>query len=490
MALYRDVGHGLRKAQQTVNFALVADYLLHSDHWDMMFMEHLMSGITMHKPLVPPRVVLTLGNGSDFWALRAAQEWPQCRITAHSLFGVYKDGMSNLIRSRGFADRVTYVRGDPSKELRLDYLNDTFDMVRLSYCSLHLAETEWYMFLQEVNRVLKPGGVLEVIDEDLLFPGHKPKLNGSAPPAQRRRRESSVVSSLSPTLNSRFMRTPDTSSVDVKTPPWHMNGSEDLRSSLQDAIETVNHSRLARAWHEMLTSRWISASITSVLPFYLSAIFHSFRALPALEILTGPSSLSTFPSQQIEQLLDPEPFRHLRHATVKDYTESSVTWLPKNEAPPHFIPSHASVHLARMVAIVTSCKEAIWGSYNKLFCEDLRSRRPNDASGRTNKFTMREEFENCWFNWACDMRSQIDMAGKVKEPGTDSDLDRCVKCAKNVQRERDLIGIASPQIEKPEVIRCVRGFVAWKSSGSAPVANAGAGLPGMGRRSVFSSMTH
>jgi hypothetical protein len=295
---------------------------------------------------------------------------------------------------------------------------------------------------------LKPGGVLEVclgiccfgntptqklvgcqvIDEDLLFPGHKPKLNGSVPPAQRRRRESSVVSSLSPTLNSRFMRTPDTSSVDVKTSLCtsmrtlatssvdvktsslytsmladsqdDMNDSEDLRSSLQDAIETVNHSRLARAWHEMLTSRWISASITSVLPFYLSAIFHSFRALPALEIFTNPSSLSTFPSQQIEQLLDPGPFRHLRHATVKDYTESSVTWLPKNEAPPHFIPSHASVHLARMVAIVTSCKEAIWGSYNKLFCEDLRSRRPNDASGRTNKFTMREEFENCWFNWA------------------------------------------------------------------------------------------
>jgi hypothetical protein len=44
----------------------------------MMFMEHLMSGITMHKPLVPPRVVLTLGNGSDFWALRAAEEWPVC----------------------------------------------------------------------------------------------------------------------------------------------------------------------------------------------------------------------------------------------------------------------------------------------------------------------------------------------------------------------------------------------------------------------------
>jgi hypothetical protein len=43
-----------------------------------MFMERLVGGITMHKPLVPPAVVLTLGNGFDFWAIRAAQEWPVC----------------------------------------------------------------------------------------------------------------------------------------------------------------------------------------------------------------------------------------------------------------------------------------------------------------------------------------------------------------------------------------------------------------------------
>jgi hypothetical protein len=41
-------------------------------------MERLMGGITMHKPLVAPTVVLALGNGSDYWAIRAAQEWPVC----------------------------------------------------------------------------------------------------------------------------------------------------------------------------------------------------------------------------------------------------------------------------------------------------------------------------------------------------------------------------------------------------------------------------
>jgi len=251
----------------------------------------------------------------------------------------------------------------------------------------------------------------QVIDEDLLFPGHSPKFNGNKDTSlvQRRRCESSVVPPLSARPDSRFMRAPDTRSVNVKTSslcnPAHTDSqydirdSEDLPSSLRDAIDIVDHSRLTRAWHEMLSSRWISPSITSVLPFYLSAIFHSFRALPALKILAGPSSLSPFPSQRFQQLLDPEPFRHLRHATVKDDAESFVTWLPKNEAPPHFIPSRASMHLARMVAIMASCKEAIWGAYNKLYCEDSRPPRPNDASGRTNVFTMREEFEHHWLKW-------------------------------------------------------------------------------------------
>ena len=249
----------------------------------------------------------------------------------------------------------------------------------------------------------------QVIDEDLLFPDHGLKFVANVPPVRRRRREYGVqvVPPLSAGPDSRFMHAPSTRSVNLKTPLYNpvransqydMNGSEDFLSSLS-VSEIVDHSRLTRAWHEMLTSRWISASITSVLPFYLSAIFQNFRALPALEILTGPSSLSPISSQQFQQFLDPEPFRHLRHATVKDDAESSVTWLPKNEAPPHFIPSQASMHLARMVAIVASCKEAIWGVYNKLYCEEPRPPRPNDAFGITNVWTMREEFEYSWLKW-------------------------------------------------------------------------------------------
>lgn len=51
----------------------------------------------------------------------------------------------------------------------------------------------------------------------------------------------------------------------------------------------------------------------------------------------------------------------------------------------------------------------------------------------------------------------------------DSDGGRWLKGIRDVQSEIDLL--ASPHPEKPEVIRCVRGFVAWKISGSVPEAN-------------------
>ena len=253
----------------------------------------------------------------------------------------------------------------------------------------------------------------QVIDEDLLFPGHKPPPLDVMPSAQHCRPPSKPVPLPDTRTDSQFLRAPDTRSINAPNHPppsplssvhshnqddW--NRSEADLSSLQYAIDPVDHSKLTRAWHEMLTSRWISPSITSVLPFYLSAIFEDFRALPALEILIGPSSplcpchVSSGTSQQ---MIDPEPFRHLAHATVKEDAESSTTWMPAKEAPPHLMPAHAPMHLARMVAIVMSCKDAIWDTYNKLYGNDFKQ--PRDGPGKPSIHLVREDFESHWLNW-------------------------------------------------------------------------------------------
>jgi hypothetical protein len=229
---------------------------------------------------------------------------------------------------------------------------------------------------------------------------------------QQRRHEFGFLPPLSVGPDLRFMRASDSPSVDVKTivpsslcnhthddsqDDW--NRSEGSLPSLQQATDLIDHSRLARAWDKMLSSRFITAKITSVVPLYLSAIFQTFRALPALEINNDSGSYYPFSSERSLDMFDPEPFRHLGHATVKDDAETSVTWMPASEAPSHFIHSQAPMHLARMAAIVTSCKEAIWDAYNKLYCQDHRSPRPNDVLGKTNVHTMREEFEQSWLNW-------------------------------------------------------------------------------------------
>jgi hypothetical protein len=56
-------------------------------------------------------------------------------------------------------------------------------------------------------------------------------------------------------------------------------------------------------------------------------------------------------------------------------------------------------------------------------------------------------------------------------PEPDSDSGRWLKGVNDVRGEKDLIGLASPHPEKPEVVRCVRGFVAWKFGGPVPGAN-------------------
>ena len=53
-------------------------------------------------------------------------------------------------------------------------------------------------------------------------------------------------------------------------------------------------------------------------------------------------------------------------------------------------------------------------------------------------------------------------------PEPDSENGRWLRGVKDVQSEKDFISITSPHPEKPEVVRCVRGFVAWKFSGDIP----------------------
>jgi Methyltransferase domain len=52
----------------------------------------------------------------------------------------------------------------------LPFADGVFDFVRMANISLHIPHSRWTKVLEEVYRVLRPAGVLEIIDDELLWP--------------------------------------------------------------------------------------------------------------------------------------------------------------------------------------------------------------------------------------------------------------------------------------------------------------------------------
>jgi hypothetical protein len=63
------------------------------------------------------------------------------------------------------------------------------------------------------------------------------------------------------------------------------------------------------------------------------------------------------------------------------------------------------MHLAKAVQKVVACKEAIWIEYDKLFRDTLGRVRPgltvrkNSSDEEAEAKSLREEFEQEWYNW-------------------------------------------------------------------------------------------
>ncbi|TFY81223.1 hypothetical protein EWM64_g2789 [Hericium alpestre] len=202
----------------------------------------------------------------------------------------------------------------------------------------------------------------------------------------------------------------------------------------------LDHSKLKAAWEEMLSERFLTSQVTSVLPLYLSTIFQDYRAIPSLDILLPPRGSSVAPlsnsgcrrfsddgsASAVEQLVNPMLYRHLGQATVKEEPDTSSVFTG-SDAPYQFMSSWAPMHLARMVAMIKSCKENIWMTYEKLYGEgpavvdneEVRVRQKEQPKGpqpgeelkpveekpktipkdKNDKTTTRDDFETAWFNW-------------------------------------------------------------------------------------------
>ncbi|KAI0073958.1 S-adenosyl-L-methionine-dependent methyltransferase [Panus rudis PR-1116 ss-1] len=119
-----------------------------------------------------PTNVLDLGCGEGYWAAHTALAWKEygTRVTAFDLVdpgSTLRPILEDL--DPEVAGRIRWETGN-FVSCNLPYKSGTFDFVRMANLSLAIPHERWPSLLQDVRRVLKWGGRLEIIDDQLFFP--------------------------------------------------------------------------------------------------------------------------------------------------------------------------------------------------------------------------------------------------------------------------------------------------------------------------------
>jgi SAM-dependent methyltransferase len=134
-----------------------------------------------------PAVVLDLGCGDGTWLLEAAQCWKNTRFYGLDLQKLHPSPHQLEAALGELAENIKFTYYNFLLD-KLPYLDEKFDLVRMANLKWAIPEDkvcavvhgllsraknhslQWDFVLQEVNRVLRRGGWVEIIDDDFLLP--------------------------------------------------------------------------------------------------------------------------------------------------------------------------------------------------------------------------------------------------------------------------------------------------------------------------------
>ncbi|TBU42365.1 hypothetical protein BD309DRAFT_963122 [Dichomitus squalens] len=433
--------------------------LLVGDDWTCMFLKRISQGVTMHQFDVPPATALDLGCGSGLWCIEAAKQWPDTKIVGFDVRTIQPDlGQISLgIEYRDLARRVQWVHGDFLEPLPFE--SNHFDLVRICCVGLWVPEDSWQELLEECSRVLAPGGILEIIEEDLLFPAGRTRRQDADSSSRlrasstgghlsgERLRSDSIASRLttltmqtSPTVHTLASsassssllltteRTSNSTSLDTLASSFSsrlrsLSGSGSGSGSAllaPDAAFRQDHARLRNAWEEMLDERFLSHKLLNVLQFYLSSAFSSVHAHPTMYVLLPPPSHARDDRERATAEHEHEPEHGWEGDDLTMWLDEMRAYMVKLNGDPEYrktangnasrawpksatVASYNTLHLSRQVGLIGACKEALWEAYRTLEVGGGDWGPGNDPP----RDDLREEFERDWECWEEDMKDRM-----------------------------------------------------------------------------------
>ncbi|CDS13309.1 hypothetical protein LRAMOSA05487 [Lichtheimia ramosa] len=135
---------------------------LNSEHFAIkaLFSSNILPNVEQRLP--SNANILDIGCGSGSWVMEVAIEHPNAHVTGIDM----ADMFPTTIRPENVTFQLCNILDG------LPYEDNTFDFVHMRQLIVALRAKEWPVVLNEIYRVLKPGGLVQLVESDFTEAGH------------------------------------------------------------------------------------------------------------------------------------------------------------------------------------------------------------------------------------------------------------------------------------------------------------------------------
>jgi ubiquinone/menaquinone biosynthesis C-methylase UbiE len=127
--------------------------------------------------------VLEVGCGAAEWMIEAAQTYPEMTVVGIDINRVMIEHSRRQVQTRGLQARVEFHVMDALRAL--EFPENSFDLVNLRFGVSFVRTREWPPLLSEMQRVVRPGGVVRLTECEIGTYGTSHALTALQEPGMR-----------------------------------------------------------------------------------------------------------------------------------------------------------------------------------------------------------------------------------------------------------------------------------------------------------------